>query len=58
MRIANLGITAVVVGAGLVTGGCSDGESTRPKELSTAQEQEFKSQYDAAREKEGKTREP
>jgi hypothetical protein len=47
-----------LIGVGFLTAGCSDGESTRPRELTTAQEQEFKSQQDAAREGEAKSREP
>ena len=58
MRIGQLWLRGLVIGVGFLTPGCSDSESTHPKELTTAQEQEFKAQYDAKREVEGKTRAP
>jgi hypothetical protein len=44
----------MLVGGLLPSAGCSDTDSTRAKEMTTAEEQEFKAQYDASREIEGK----
>lgn len=58
MKAVRCWVAGSMIGIGLLNAGCSDGESTRPKELTTAQDQGFKATYDASREVEGKNREP
>lgn len=54
MRFAKCCLIGMLVGGLLPSAGCSDTDSTRAKEMTTAEEQEFKAQYDASREIEGK----